>query len=67
MKVHLTTMPAPYVLPADPKQGRPKDVKVDRVSIFKVVKIDELIKWCKDNPDVPADSLALSLESGAFK
>jgi len=66
MKVIRAGMPDPYTIPADPKNGQPKDKRVDRVGSHNVVKVSELVKWCRDNPNVTCETLANQFEIGVF-
>lgn len=38
----------------------------DKVEATDVIRVDELVAWCNVNQDVPASTLALSIQNGDF-
>lgn len=66
MKIVKASMPDPYIIPADPKAGRVKDQRVDRVGQHEVIKVEDLHTWCRANPDVECGDLADMIDEVAF-
>ena len=67
MIVQVTGMPANYTIPANKAEGRPKDKVVGIVDQrVRVVRVDELVKWCLENSEDTVGSLATAIARGDF-
>ena len=66
MKVRKASWPVKEKLDPPRMIGGVKTNSYDKIANVDAVRVDELIAWCKDNPDVTTTDLALSLEQGAF-
>jgi hypothetical protein len=58
--------PMQTVIPKNPSIGVYEDKVHEFIGTVAAVRVDELVAWCKDNPDVPAKDLAASIENGEF-
>lgn len=70
MKVRKCSWPCSYVRKGDPKAQtleEREDKEIRYIGNVMAVKVDELLEWCRANPDVTASALATSIENGAFE